>query len=317
MNTYEVRKQIQKENKNKLIGEIGMVLFLLVILCCIVFVGRLSNPFHVLDSKNGKDLVKEYEAGTDYVKVRNATLEFTGYYKEDKNNNILYNCYATVIGEEKFFVFVPAKRSGKDPKDPDKTLSNYSFTARMHKDSELLSVVAKDYELTVEELVETDVISTIVLDEADLDLTRMYIIWIALICVILLCILYCIISYVHLKSIYKRKEILELQKYGPIDEVLDAINEEVANHLVFDSIALKITEQYLLAFRSGKVYIQKCKYITNVLITSKVKKAYGIVKLGYENFLQIYEGEQVVFELPMENEIEAKEILEVMNRKKQ
>lgn len=313
MNTYDIRKQIQKENKNKLISEVGMVLFLLVIVFCLIFVGKLSNPFHVLEVKNGKDLMKEYKAGVDYVKVTNASLEFTGYYKEDKNGKNLYNCYATVIGEEKFFVFVPTSRSGEDVNNPDELLTNYSFTARMHTDPDLLSIVAEDYEMTTEEWIDTGIISTVVLDEAASDLTRMYIIWGALICVILLCLVYCITSYNNLKNIYKRKEVKKLAQYGEIDTVLDCINKEVNDKLDFDSVNMKITKNYLIAFTNGRIYLGKRAFISKVELISKVKKAYGIVKLGYEDFLQIYEGDKRVFEIPILNEVEAKEVLSIMN----
>ena len=313
MSTYDIRKQIQKENKNKLISEVGMVLFLLVIVFCLVFVGKLSNPFHVLDAQNGKDLMKEYEAGVDYVKVTNASLEFTGYYKEDKNGKILYNCYATVIGEEKFFVFVPTSRSGEDANQPDELLTNYSFTARMHTDPDLLSMVAQDYEMTTEEWIDTGIISTIVLDEADSDITRMYIIWGAFICVIILCLVYCITSYNNLRNIYKRKEVKNLARDGEIDDVLDSINMEVDKELEYDSVNMKITKNYLIAFTDGKIYLGKRALISKVELISKVKKAYGFVKLGYEDFLQIYEGDKAVFEIPILNNVEATEILAIMN----
>ena len=312
MCTYDIRKQIQKENKKKLISEVGMVLFLLVIVFCLIFVGKLYNPFHVLDAKNGKDLMKEYEAGVDYVKVTNATLEFTGYYKEDKSGKNLYNCYATVIGEEKFFVFVPTSRSGEDVDHPDELLTNYSFTARMHTDPDLLSMVAQDYEMTTQEWIDTGVISTIVLDEADAEITRMYIIWGAIVCVILLCIVYCIISYQNLKNIYKRREVRNLASTGEIDNVLDCINKEVEKELEYDSVNMKITKNYLIAFSNGRIYLGKRELISKVELVSKVKKAYGFIKLGYEDFLQIYEGDKTVFEIPIFNDVEASEILAIM-----
>lgn len=313
MDTYDIRRQIQKENKNKLISEIGVVLFLLVIIFCLIFAGNLSNPFHVLDANNGKDLMKEYKAGVDYVKVTDASLEFTGYYKENENGKILYNCYATVIGDEKFFVFVPASRSGEDANNPDELLTNYSFTARMHTAPDLLDVVAKDYEMTTEEWIDTGIISTVVLDEANSDTTRMYIIWGALICVILLCIAYCIISYNNLKNIYKRKEVMDLAEYGEIDEILDSINNEVQKKLEFDSVNMKITKNYLIAFTNGRIYLGKRSLISKVELISKVKKVYGIIKLGYEDFLQIYEDDKKVFEIPILNETEAVEVLTIMN----
>ena len=313
MNTYDIRKQIQKENKNKLISEVGMVLFLFVLVFCLIFVGNLSNPFHVLEAQNGIDLMKEYEAGVDYVNVTNASLEFTGYYKEDKNGKIIYNCYATIIGDEKFFVFVPTSRSGADPNNPEELLNNYSFTARMHTDPDLLSMVAKDYDMTTEEWIDTGIISTVVLDEAGSELTRMYVIWGAIICVILLCLVYCITSYNNLKNIYKRKEVMNLAQYGEIDTILDCINNEVEKKLEFDSVNMKITKNYLIAFMSGKMYLGKRELISKVEIISKVKKAYGFVKLGYEEFLQIYEGDKTVFEMPIFNEAEATEVISIMN----
>lgn len=313
MDTYDIRRQIQKANKSKLISEVGMVLFLLVIIFCLIFAGNLSNPFHVLDAKNGKDLMKEFKAGVDYVKVTDASLEFTGYYKEDKNGKILYNCYATVIGDEKFFVFVPASRSGEDPSNPDELLTNYSFTARMHTAPDLLSIVANDYEMTTEEWIDTGIISTVVLDEANSDLIRMYIMWGALISVVLLCIAYCIISYNNLKNIYNRKEVINLSQYGEIDRVLDCINDEVKKKLEFDSVNMKITKNYLIAFTNSKIYLGKRALISKVELISKVKKVYGIIKLGYEDFLQIYEGDKEVFEIPILNEVEAAEVLAIMN----
>ncbi|WP_310604419.1 hypothetical protein [Anaerosporobacter sp.] len=313
MNTYDIREQIKRENRNKLIGEIGVVLFLLAIIFSIIFIGKLSNPFHVIEGKEGLNLEKEYDAGASYVKVTDASLEFTGYYKEDKNGKILYNCYATLIGEEQFFVFVPASRSGEDIDSPEELLTNYSFTAHMHTDADLLNIVAEDYKMTTEEWIDTGVISTIVLDEANSDMTRMYIIWVALICVVLLCLAYCIVSYNNLKDIYKRKEVMDLTRYGEVDNILDCINEEVDSSLEFDSINMKITKNYLIAFINGKIYIGKRTSISKVEVVSKVKKVYGIVKLGYEDFLQIYEGDKKVFEIPSFSEVEVVEVLTIMN----
>ena len=115
MNQYEIRKQIQRENGNKLFSEMGLVLFLIVIILTIIFVGKLPNPFRVVTVNDGNEIIEEYNNGLDYVKVKNASLEFTGYYKEDSDGNVRYYCYSTLIGDNKFFVFVPVSRTGDNP----------------------------------------------------------------------------------------------------------------------------------------------------------------------------------------------------------
>ena len=140
----------------------------------------------------------------------------------------------------------------------------------------------------------------------------MYIIWGAIVCVILLCLVYCIISYYNLKNIYKRIEVRNLASAGEIDNVLDCINKEVEKELEYDSVNMKITKNYLIAFSNGKIYLGKRELISKVELVSKVKKAYGFVKLGYEEFLQIYEGDKTVFEIPILNDVEAVEILAIM-----
>lgn len=309
MNQYDIRKQIQRENRNKLFSEIGLVLFLIVIIVTIIFAGKLPNPLRVLTTGDGKEIVEEYKKGLDYVKVKNASLEFTGYYKEDKDGNVRYNCYSALLGDEKFFVFVPVSRTGDDPAE---LLTDYSFTARLHTDTNLLSAVAEDYDMTLEEWNDTNIISTIVLDEANLDRTRMLVIWGALLCVIALCAIYLVISYLHLKDIYAREEVKYLSRYGDVRQVLDDINKEVNNNLVFDSIPIKITRNYFIAFTNGKILLEKRKQISEVKLVSKVKKAYGLVKLGYENFLQIIEDDVTIFEVPIVSEVEAKEIMNIM-----
>ena len=166
--------------------------------------------------------------------------------------------------------------------------------------------------MTLEEWNDTNIISTIVLDEANLDRTRMLVIWGALLCVIALCAIYLVISYLHLKDIYAREEVKYLSRYGDVRQVLDDINKEVNNNLVFDSIPIKITRNYFIAFTNGKILLEKRKQISEVKLVSKVKKAYGLVKLGYENFLQIIEDDVTIFEVPIVSEVEAKEIMNIM-----
>lgn len=315
MNIYDIRNQIKRENKLKLIGDFGMILFLLVILCCIIFACKLNNPFYVLKAKEGTDLEREFKKGTDYVTINNATLEFTGYFKEDKQGKILYNCYATVIGSNRFFVFIPPERSGSNASNPDESITGYSFTARMHKDNNLIKMVAADYNMTVEEWNQTNKISQVVMDEVNTQRVRMFVVWSALICIVIICILYGLITYRNLRDIYIRREVEYLKKYGDIDDVLDDINEEVENDIEFDSIHIKITKNYFLCFLNGKLLIDKKSALSDVKVVSRVKKVYGIVKLGYERYLQVMREGQLVIELPIENAMEEEEILSLMHKK--
>ncbi|HEX3022010.1 MAG TPA: hypothetical protein VHP81_06435 [Lachnospiraceae bacterium] len=315
MEQYDIRNQIKAENNSKLIGELGLIFFLIVIILCIIFVGKMPNPFKMVTPSNEKELYEAYDSGLDYIKISNATLEFTGYYKEDAKGNIIYNCYSTNVGKERFFVFVPAKNSGEDAWNPEETLKNYSFKAKMHTDNALFETVANDYDLSVEDFISSNVISKIMLDEARSDQARMYLIWIAFGIILLLCIIYTIISYVHLKSITARKEVRVLKKYGDIDEVLNKINDEIQDKLEFSSLHLKITQNYIAAFCNGKIFISSREDISEVRLKSKIRKAYGIVKLGYEDFIQFIRKNDTIFELEVSNELEAGEILEILGQR--
>jgi len=313
MKLYDVRIHIKKQNKLRLIGDICVVLFLIAILGCIVYERNIANPFHVRNVTDSSQPDKAYKDGLDYVHVNQAELEFTGYYKEDKKGNIIYNCYATRIGNRKYFVFVPVSRSGENPEEPAVKLTKYTFTARLHKDGKLIKMVAEDNNMTVTDWSERGEFSSIVLDEANLQRTKWYFIWAIIALIILICIIYGLISFYNLKSIYNRSEIVYLKRYGEIDALFDQINDEVEHNIEFDSIHLKITKSYILCFYSGKIFIDRRDAISKVQIASKIKKVYGIVNLGYERFLQFVREDQVVFELPIENMVEEEEIIKLLN----
>lgn len=310
MDQYDIREQIKKESRNKFIGEVGLMLFLFVIVLLVVFVGDIPNPMRMRIQTNGDQLLKDYHKGIDYVRVSDKSLEYTGYYSKAKDGHIKYYCYAVVLEGKKFFVFVPSNRF-KDMPLP--TINNYSFTARLHKDKKLISKVAQDYNMTSSEWNQLDIISDVVLDEANKEQVRFYIIWIAMGMILLLCCAYGYLSFRNSKNIYKRKEVSYLSVYGDVDSILDTINDEILDKLLFDSNHIKITENYVVILMGGSVFLENRKSITKVQVVKKVKKVYGIVKIGYENVLQFMSPNFILFETPVESDVEIAEIVELMS----
>lgn len=315
MENYDVRKQILTENKNKLLSDFGLIGLFTVILILILFKGSIPNPFLLSTPNTEIELEDDYKSGKRYIRVENAVLEYTGYYKENKKGTVIYNCYITSIEDMDYFVFVPASRSGDNPEDPENILYNYTFTAKISKDKELFDMVASDYDMTVDEFIKSYGVSDKVLNEARSDRKNIFVIWGFIFLFILGEIGYIVVRFLNMSKIEENRYIEELNRYGEINTVLDDINEDVRTNLKYNSTNVKIGEKWFVGFGLGKIFITTIDEIADTEKLTKAKKAYGFVKLGYyELFLKIRSKDDREFVFTIESDNEAEEIFNILDK---
>lgn len=187
-----MKKTIKSEKKTfhqkrffELIGTFILLMVAVILLCS----GAVLNPFRVREIKEEADIVAAYEEHISYVKMTGQNLDFTGYYRMDRNGDITYNCYVTTDYDTKFFVFLPVERTVDENGDTQETITDYDLVGRIKKDEQLIETVAGDYEVTLENFMEECSVSEIVIDEAGAKRKEVLIIWIAL---FVLLSLYCI-----------------------------------------------------------------------------------------------------------------------------
>jgi len=181
-------KQLNIQEKGiskKRLFELMASILLLLIACGLLLSGLVINPFRVANITKENRIETTYNKGIRYVRFQNQTLDFTGYYKMDKNNEIVYNCYVTRDYKKQYFVFVPVKRSEDEKGVALKTLNNYSFEARIQKDEEILKMVSSDYEMSSNQFMKKYKVSELILDEAGARRTEVLGIWIALFIILL------------------------------------------------------------------------------------------------------------------------------------
>lgn len=313
MENYDIKRQIKAENKNKLLSDGGLIGFFSVILLLILFQGGVDNPFAVIHQPDSdQQLEKEYKSGTEYVRMENAELEYTGYYKEDKDNQVIYNCYLMELGKKKYFVFVPAGRSGDNKEAPGAVLKNYTFSAKIQKDKELFETVAEDYNMTVAEFCKSSKVSELVFNEARSNRKLMFGIWGLAFFLLSAGIGYIIYFSFRMERIEKNRYVKALSIYGDPMEILNNVNNEINEELLFDSNNIKVTRNWVAGFKAGRVFIVPMEEIGTVEKGEKVKRAYGFVKLGYELYVKIITRHGESMEFFIENEKEEEELLSVL-----
>lgn len=161
--------------------ELAGALLLLAVAVILLCTGVVLNPFYIADASSEKDIKAAYSKHVSYVRMSGLDLDFTGYYKMNAKGNIVYNCYVTTNYNEKYFVFVPVKRTVDESGKTIEKITDYSLLARLRKDKQLIDTVAADYEVTSENFIETCSVSKIIIDEAGAKRKEVLIIWLALI----------------------------------------------------------------------------------------------------------------------------------------
>lgn len=170
-----MRKDAEKAHK---IGwELVVVVIVVVITIYLNAAGFLLNPFQVAEFDSSVSIKQAYNKGTDYVKLTKVSLEFTGYYKLDADGKVVYNCYATELDGNTYFVFVPPTSSGAKLSEPLQNITDYSCIAKICEDEDLFGLVAADYNLTTKEFKKNYGVSSLVLDEARSNRVEMMVIW--------------------------------------------------------------------------------------------------------------------------------------------
>lgn len=316
MYEYDIRNQIRAENRNKLFGEACVMAVVLIVLLLFIRGIHTENPFYRSSPKTDGEVEELYKKGNLFVEFDSVDLSFTGYYKEDKKGKKIYNCYKFRIEKLDYFVFVPLVRSGEDLENPNERLEGYSFKGKMKQDRPLFEMVAKDYSLGVDGFMEEYYVSPIIMDEVKDDRGKIILVWILF---ALLLVGYGLYIIWALRRADKPENCRALSNLGGKDEMdrlLDEINKEILEVKVFDTNKIKITQQWFLAFYDGNIIISLRKQIQSVKAVEKVKKAYGISKIGQRYFVEIILENGKTHEIPIEEENDYVEILEILKTNK-
>lgn len=314
MYVYDIRKQIRIENKTKLIGEMCIMIVLVSITALLILNCNLKNPFIVAKPTSDKMVEEKFKQGIDYVKFDGADLEFTGYYKMNEKNKIIYNCYSIKFDKLKYFVFVPANRSGEDQANPEKNLKNYSFTAKVEIDNDLFDMVARDYGLNKDEFLKAYGVSNIVFDEAKSDRLEMYALCFLFSLIVVVCIIYLVLSLRQVNEITRNKHVRQLSKYGDIDKILDTMNEEIKNGRIFDSGKVKITNHWVIGFFDGNVSIFSKSNVKNLEVKKEIRLAYGVLPAGTALYLIFSLVDQTKHKIHIDSKVHAEEVLEIFKQ---
>ncbi|SFR62741.1 hypothetical protein [Anaeromicropila populeti] len=159
----------------------------LVATCCLIIgtvllliSGIVLNPFEIKTVKSDKQIEKAYYDDISYIKLEQQSLDFSGYYKMDKDGKIVYNCYVAEFDETKFFVFIPNDKSVDESGNAKEELKDYNLIGRLKEDEKLFEMVAEDYQLSAEEVRDKYNISSIIIDEAGAKRQEVGFIWITL-----------------------------------------------------------------------------------------------------------------------------------------
>lgn len=314
MHTYDIRNMIKRENKKKLTRDIAMVIILFVVAIVFIIALNLTKVFNVISPESDKALENAYNNGAKYITFDKSQLEYTGYYKLNKNEEVIYNCYSLCFDTLKYFVFVPVNKSGSNPKDPTSILTDYSFTAKLQSDAELFQMVSTDYNLSTDDLYETYGISPIIFNEVKSDRSQILAIWVLIFIVFIISGGFVILSFIHIADVTKHKAVMDLSEYGNLENVLNEINEEINEGEYFDSDNIKITENWILGFNHGHITIVNFLDIKNIEQLTKTKKVFEIMSNGYHVFIKINKTDGKVLCLPVETDCDALTILKISSR---
>lgn len=312
MYTYDIKNKIIAEQRKKLLGDAVISSVLLAIAILVILSGNLTRPFHVVKPETDEELSKAYSEKVDYISLKSLELEFTGYYKTNRAGRVVYNCYATSFNELKYIVFVPAKKSGIDPKNPDRILKDYSFIAKLQKDEELFDMIHKDYEIELEEIDDYFGLSSIVFNEAKSNRNDMLALWFLFVIIVVIGITYITDSFINVFNFKRIKAVSLLSQYGNIETVLSEINLEMMNDKIFDSIYISVTKNWFISFRDGEIIIVKVSDIKTIQEESSLKKAYGLVPIGKALFIKLQMKGGESYQILTESLLDMKEIIEAV-----
>lgn len=178
-----MRKTIKSERnayRMKRFFELTGAIILLSVAIVVLCNGLVLNPFQVETVKEEADIQKAYDKHVTYVRLKDQTLHFTGYYRMDSKGDVSYNCYVTTDYNTNYFVFLPVERTVDELGETRGTVTDYDLVGRIKKDQELIETVAGDYELASDSFLKECSISQIVIDEAGAKRKEVLIIWIIL-----------------------------------------------------------------------------------------------------------------------------------------
>lgn len=140
----------------------GAAIFIgIAIICGLLF---LRNPFMIPAVDASDEIVSwQPEAGQKYVRISHMDLRFTGFYTVDANEVIRGYYYIGSIGEQSWFVEIPAETddAGLSQAMPD--LVDMEFTAQISTDVSVLAKAADSEGMTSEAYLENYNISDRVL----------------------------------------------------------------------------------------------------------------------------------------------------------
>lgn len=312
MYNFDIKEKIIGENKKKIMGKIVIMIVFLAMTTLFTLSGNLLSPFYVIKTNSDEELMKEYDKHKKYVSFESLELEFTGYYKTNKAGNVVYNCYATSFDKIKYFVFVPAKRSSLGQEEPEMTLKDYSFVAKIQKDEDLFQVISEDYNIETNQFSEQLGISNLIFNEAKSDRNDMLALWFLFFLILIIGIVYIINLVIHVGDIEKTKAVEALSRYGDISKVIESINQEMQNSKVFDSNYISITHNWFMSFYEGNIVIINIKNIELVEEQSIIKKAYGLIPIGKALFIKLNTRDGQSYKISIETSMESKEIIEVV-----
>ncbi|HAP20940.1 MAG TPA: hypothetical protein DCR27_06655 [Lachnospiraceae bacterium] len=162
MEKQEIKGYPQKQHS--IVGRIfyGVgILTGIAIVCGLLF---WRNPFMISSVDASEESVSwQPEETKAYVRVNHMDLRFTGFYTVDTKNEISGYYYIGSIGEQSWFVEIPAETddAGLSQAMPD--LTDMEFVARVSDDMSVLEKAAESESMTTETYIETYNISDRVL----------------------------------------------------------------------------------------------------------------------------------------------------------
>lgn len=159
------KQEIRSHPKNHpVVGRIfyGVAIFTgIAIICGLIF---WRNPFMIPAVDAADETVSwQPEPGQKYIRVSHMDLRFTGFYTVDAKEIIRGYYYIGSIGEQSWFVEIPAEKddAGLSQAMPD--LEDMEFTAQISDDAPVLAKAADSEGMTSEDYLENYNISDRVL----------------------------------------------------------------------------------------------------------------------------------------------------------
>lgn len=307
MYKYNIRKQIEKENKKKVFSEFIIFIIVLAIQILVMFYANFPNPFKIVKVNNKSEIEKLYDKGVDFVKFENMTLSFIGYSNLNKDNEIIYNCYSIDLGKKSYLVYISANHS-------EDKIENFSAIARLKENKRLLNQIASDYDIIPEKFLTDYDLSYIILDTVNTRISMYQIIVIVFELIVAFFICYFLYRYKKAKDILYCEGIKKVSKKYNINKLLDKVEREIKNKKVFDCNTIKITKNWLVYIYNNDIDIIQRKEILSVEKKERLNKIYGFINLGYKNYIKIKLKSGEIYELVTENMTDCEDIFQILKK---